>query len=452
MARAVGEPEEPVAGTSGVSGASGGLGGAGGLGREGAGDAASDQVAGFLTRLTGLLLRTSGEGSELIAREVTAAGRALGAEVSVLLVMDTATLTVAVPDGRAATVIVHAAPEVARLDRIAALKPLVADVVAGRAGVAEASARLARIEAAPAPYPWWLKLLGIVLFSLGFAPLMQPTWYELGTTAVLATLAAVLAVAADRVPRLARVLPLVASLAVSVVTLWLFAGDPAHGGPVLLMLPALFFFVPGDYLSAAAAELGAGLLTTGAIRLVYAAFLLVQLCVGVLLGVYVTGTSTTALFDTAAGTDLPRWVLFASWTVFTAGTVLAFAIPRRFLWPLLALVYLTVAVQSAATGLIGETGGTFVAAVVLAAVATLLSRGPERPPRLLLVLPGFFTLTVGSLGMRGLTSLAGGYVVDGFSDLLELVLVVTAIAVGLVLGATLVPERSARTEPPVPSM
>lgn len=411
------------------------------------GDAGFDRVAGFLTRLTRLLLRTSGEGSELIAREVTAAGRALGAEVSVLLVMDTATLTVTAPDGRARTVIVHAAPEVARLDRIAAVKPLVADVVAGRAGPAEADARLARIEAAPAPYPWWLKLVGIVLFSLGFAPLMQPTWYELGTTAVLATLAAVLAVASDRVPRLARVLPLVASLAVSVVTLGLFAGDPAHGGPVLLMLPALFFFVPGDYLSAAAAELGAGLITTGAVRLVYAVFLLVQLCVGVLLGAYVTGTSTTALFDTAATSDLPRWLLFASWTVFTVGTLLAFAIPRRFFWPLLALVYLTVAVQSAATKLIGETGGTFVAAVVLAAVATLASRGPERAPRLLLVLPGFFALTVGSLGMRGLTTLAGGHVVDGFSDLLELVLVVTAIAVGLVLGAILVPERKGGPEP-----
>ncbi|MGW6535256.1 threonine/serine ThrE exporter family protein [Streptomyces sp. NPDC055051] len=427
MARTEGDPEGPAVG---------------------AGGGEPDDVTGFLARLTGLMLRTSGEGAELIAREVVAAGRALGAEVSLLLVMDTATLTVARPGGRARTVIVHAAPEVARLDRIAALKPLVADVCAGRCGLAGANARLARIEAAPAPYPWWLKMVGIVLFALGFAPLMQPTWYEIGTTAVLATLAAGLAVASDRVPRLARVLPLLASVLVSVVTLGLFAGDPAHGGPVLLMLPALFFFVPGDYLSAAAAELGAGLVTTGAIRLVYAVFLLVQLCVGVLLGAYLTGTSTRALFDTAAEADLPRWVLFASWTVFTAGTLAAFSIPRRFLPVLLALVYLTVGVQSGATALIGETGGTFVAAAVLAVAATLLSRGPRRPPRLILVLPGFFTLTVGSLGMRGLTTLAGGHVVDGFSDLLELVLVVTAIAVGLVLGATLVPDRSGRGEPP----
>ncbi|PJM91278.1 threonine/serine exporter family protein [Streptomyces sp. CB01373] len=54
----------------------------------------------------------------------------------------------------------------------------------GRTGIAEADRRLTEIEAAPTPYPWWLKFLGIVLFALGFAPLMQPTWYEIATTVV----------------------------------------------------------------------------------------------------------------------------------------------------------------------------------------------------------------------------------------------------------------------------
>ncbi|MEV7278838.1 threonine/serine exporter family protein [Streptomyces sp. NPDC093111] len=401
-----------------------------------------DDLTAFLVRLTGLLLRSSGEGAHLIGVAVTDSARGLGGDASLLLVPEAATLTVVAADGRTRTATVHGFPEVFRLDRTAALKPLLADVREGRVDVTEAGRRLAGIETAPAPYPWWAKFLGIVLFSLGFAPLMQPTWYEVGSTAALASIAAALAVAADRVPRPARVLPLVVSTTVSIVTIELFAGDPAHGGPVLLMLPALFFFVPGDYLSAAAAELAAGLVTTGAIRLVYAAFLLVQLCVGVLLGVYVTGTSTRALFDLAAASDLPRWALFLAWIVFTAGTVLAFAVPRRHFWPLLLLVYVTVGVQSLATKLVGEVAGTFLAAVVLAAAATLLSRGPRRPPRLLLVLPGFFTLTVGSLGMRGLTTLAGGYVVEGFTDLLKLVVIVTAIAVGLVVGATLVPETA----------
>ncbi|MFD5638917.1 hypothetical protein ACFWJM_32890 [Streptomyces sp. NPDC127077] len=70
-----------------------------------------------------------------------------------------------------------------------------------------------------------------------------------------------------------------------------------------------------------------------------------------------------------------------------------------------------------------------------------MSLRPHQPPRLVLVLPGFFTLTVGSLGMRGLTTLAGGYAIEGFRDLLKLVTIVTAIAVGLVFGAALAQPR-----------
>ncbi|WP_333732042.1 hypothetical protein [Streptomyces sp. IBSBF 3010] len=119
------------------------------------------------------------------------------------------------------------------------------------------------------------------------------------------------------------------------------------------------------------------------------------------------------------------------------GALLAFAVPARLLGMLLVLVYLTVGVQTGFTKLLGDVGGTFTAAVVLGAATTWLARRPGRPPRLVLVLPGFFTLTVGSLGMRGLTALAGGYAIEGFRDLTELITLVTAIGTELLLGAVL---------------
>ncbi|GAA2107922.1 threonine/serine exporter family protein [Kitasatospora saccharophila] len=395
-----------------------------------------ERVTALLARLAGMLLAASGEGASEVEQTVAQAAAGFGARTSMVLVPDGATLTV-VLDGRTSTVAVRAFPDVARLDKVAALKPWAHRVSLGRTPLAEAERRLAAIDGSPAPYPWWLKGLGIVLFSVGFAPLMQPTWYEIGSTAVLGLVTAVLAVAAERWPRLSRVLPLVASAAVSVLVLMVFARTPAHGGAVLLMLPALFYFVPGDLLSAAAVELAAGFLTTGAVRLVYAVFLLLQLYLGVMLGVYATGGDTSAMFDVAAHADLPRWATFLSWVVFTVGTVLSFAVPWRLLPVLLGTVYLTVAVQSGATKLVGEVGGTFLAAAALGALATVVARGPGRPPRMLLALPGFFTLTVGSLGMRGLTSLAGGHPVQGFHDLLSMVTTVVAIAVGLLLGSVL---------------
>lgn len=39
--------------------------------------------------------------------------------------------------------------------------------------------------------------------------------------------------------------------------------------------------------------------------------------------------------------------------------------------------------------------------------------------------------------MRGLTAVAGGYPIQGFHDLTKMVTLVTAIAVGLLLGAVL---------------
>ncbi|MEU6619418.1 threonine/serine exporter family protein [Streptomyces litmocidini] len=412
--------------------------------RRGPHESELDALHDFLRELARFMLSFSGEGAEGVARGVRSVAGAYGARAETVLVADGAVLSVTVGD-RTLTSTVTAFPDVARLDRAVALKEFVERVRDTRPALSEAAAGLRRIETLPATVPRWARGAGIVLFSVGFAPAVQPTWYEIGATALLAALVATLTVLSDRRPRLARVLPLLAAVLVSLVTLGLLRPGHDHGGPVLIMLPALFFFVPGDLLSAAAAELVGGFLTTGAVRLVYALVLLLQLYVGVLLGVAVTGTPTGALFDTAQDADLSRWVLVASWAVFTVGLVLAFGVPWRAAGWVTALVYLSLGVQAAGTALVGEVAGTFVAATALAVAADLLSRPAGRPPRLVLFLGGFFTLTVGSLGLRALTSLAGGHVLHGFHDLMDLVTIVTAIAVGLLAGAALVPARGDQT-------
>ncbi|WP_225801522.1 threonine/serine exporter family protein [Streptomyces sp. NK15101] len=411
--------------------------------RHGLQESELDALHDFLRELTRFMMTFSGEGAEGVARGVRSVARSYGARAETVLVADGAVLSVTAGD-RTLTSTVTAAPDVARLDRAVALKEFVERVRDTRPALPEAAAGLRRVETLPATVPRWGRGAGIVLFSVGFAPAVQPTWYEIGTTALLAALVATPTVLSDRRPRLARVLPLLAAVLVSLVTLGLLRPGHDHGGPVLIMLPALFFFVPGDLFSAATAELAAGFLTTGAVRLVYALVLLLQLYVGVLIGVAVTGTPTGALFDTAQDADLSRWVLVASWAVFTVGMVLAFGVPWRAAGWVTALVYLSLGAQAAGTALIGEVAGTFVAAMALAVAADLLSRPAGRPPRLVLFLGGFFTLTVGSLGLRAFTSLAGGHVLHGFRDLMDFVTIVTTIAVGLLAGAALVPARGER--------
>ena len=403
--------------------------------------ATAPELAHWLRDLTRQMLRFSGEGAEGLDRTVRRVARAYDGRPEVSLTAEGATVTVETDRGAPCTVAVSAFPDVARLDRAEALKELVEGVVAGELDLVRASAELRAIESRPAPYPRWARLLGIVLFSVGFAPAVQATWYEVGTTAVLATVVGTLTVLADRHRRLAQVLPILAAITVSLLTLWLFAPDLHRGGPVMIMLPALFFFVPGDLLSAAAVEIAAGYISSGSARLVYAFVLLLQLYVGILLGVSLTNTSRSTLLDTTQDTDMSHWAIVAGWAVFTTGLVLAFSVPLRSAGWVTVLVYLTLGVQAGGTALVGEVAGTFAASVALAVGADLLARSRHRPPRLLLFLGGFFTLTVGSMGLRALTSLAGGHVLHGFHDLMDFVTIVTTISVGLLVGATLLPAR-----------
>ena len=191
--------------------------------------------------------------------------------------------------------------------------------------------------------------------------------------------------------------------------------------------------VPGDTLSAAAAELLGGRLTAGAIRLIFGFFTLGLIVIGIVAAAGVTGHSD-ALVETMPAPELPYAVVLAGWVVFCVGLVLAFnAEPSTLVW-LVPSVLVTFLLQQGATMLAGAVVGTLVAGVALGAYANVMSAIPGRPPRLILVLGGFFVLTVGGVGVRGATALLGGDVVSGVRDLMDFALQVPTVAVAIAAG------------------
>ena len=71
---------------------------------------------------------------------------------------------------------------------------------------------------------------------------------------------------------------------------------------------------------------------------------------------------------------------------------------------------------------------------LLGAYATWVSRSGRRPPRLVVVLGGFFVLTVGALGLRGVTALVGGQPVTGVENLVDFALQMPTVALGIGIG------------------
>jgi uncharacterized membrane protein YjjP (DUF1212 family) len=311
----------------------------------------------------------------------------------------------------------------------------------------DASRELERIAHASPRWPGWARVLGVALFAAGFAPSVVATWSEAGAAVLLGLLMGVLVVAAAGQP-FEGLLPFFGAFLVTTVGLTLMSDLAARTGATLMVLPALFIVVPGDTLSAGAGELLAGRLTTGTIRLVYAFLTLGLIVIGIVAAANTTGHGED-LVETLPPPELPLVVVLAGWVVFCVGLVLAFnADPGVLVW-LVPGVLGTYLLQLGFTRLGGAVLGTMVAGAVLGAFASLVGSDPRRPPRLILMLGGFFVLTVGGVGVRGVTSLFGGDIVTGLENLgdfaLQVPTVALAIATGIILSRRWLPRRTHHT-------
>jgi uncharacterized membrane protein YjjP (DUF1212 family) len=398
------------------------------------GDQAED-VNRLLTRLTEFQLLNSAEGAFDLRDSVRQAGRAYGVDADLLAIAEGAVLTVRHPDAPPFAQTMRVSPELARLDLVAECKFLISRVVAGELCAAEADRELVALEHRDPPYPAWLRIIGVTMFAAGFAPSVQATWREVLDSLILGAVMGVMFVVAERLTNLRSVFPIIGPFVIGLVAFNVLHAHLAPGGPLVLMVPALFVLIPGDFLCAAAAEIAIGQLTPGAVRLAQAAFTLVELALGVVVAAEISGVSPDRLFTTTVPPVLPFWLVALSWAPFTLGLVLTFSARIRDLPWIMALTYLAWGVQIAVTRWTGATAGTFVAAVLLGAAAGALERSPRNPPRIVLIIGGFFALTVGAMALRGLATLNGDHYIEGLNDLRDAVSLTVALTLGLIVGA-----------------
>jgi len=326
---------------------------------------------------------------------------------------------------------VRATPGIFRLDQLAALKRVLVQIERGLDGDA-ACRELDVIDASSPRWPWWVRLLGVALFAAGFAPSVVASWGEVGAATVLGIVMGLLLVATQGRP-FEGLLPFLGAFVVTTLGITTLSGLVESTGVTLIVLPALFITVPGDTLSAAAAELLGMRLTAGAARLVFAFYTLGLIVIGIVAAAGVTG-HIDDLFETVPPPQLPELVIIVAWAVFCIGLVFAFNAELGVLGWLIASVIGTFLLQQGATIMAGSVVGTLVAGAILGAYANLVGAHPERPPRLVLLLGGFFVLTVGGLGVRGVTALFAGDAVSGLQNLGDFALQVPTVALALAIG------------------
>lgn len=391
------------------------------------------QVDGFdvVVRVTRLALACSGEGVETMERYVGRAADAFGIDAEIVVLPEQVVVTDTTSGTSAELAVVRAVPGIFRLDQLAALKRCLAGL-----GPDSDPDRVCRhLDTVAASPPRWsapVRVAGVALFAAGFAPAVVASWTEIGAAVVLGLVMGLLVVGSAGKP-VEGLVPFIGAFVVTALGVTVMASLAERTGATLMVLPALFIVVPGDTLSAAAAELLGGRLTAGAVRLVYGFFILGLIVIGIVAAVGATGHTDT-LTETLPAPELSLPVILLGWALFSLGLVLAFnAEPGMLAWlvPSVASTYL---VQEGVTKLAGDVVGTLAAGAALGLFAGLVGAHPRRPPRLLLLLGGFFVLTVGGLGIRGTTALLGGDVVTGLRNLADFGLQVPTVALSIAFG------------------
>lgn len=335
------------------------------------------------------------------------------------------------PDGSGGTA-VHGARVDAdlRFDQIFPLARLVSDALAGRVSAEQGENRLDAIGAATRRYPSWVTVLGYGIQSAGLSLVLEPTFLNVLAALALGAMVGGLLVAGQRVPILAQLVPAISAFAVaSICIVAALRLDLDHVG-LRALIPPLAVFLPGAAITLAVIELTSRDVIAGTSRLIAGFVQIIQLAFGILIATQLLGMREDQLSSEAVN-HIGPWAPWLGVAVYSLGVLLFLAPPVSFLPWLLLITYTAFTAQYAGDLLLGSYASGFCGGLALTLVALAVSRRRGAPPAITMILPGFWLLVPGSMGLIGVTELFGA---DGDSALPATLISMISVAFGLQAG------------------
>ncbi|SDD36525.1 Uncharacterized membrane protein YjjP, DUF1212 family [Mycolicibacterium neoaurum] len=335
------------------------------------------------------------------------------------------------PDGSGGTA-VHGARVDAdlRFDQIFPLARLVSDALAGRVSAEQGENRLDAIGAATRRYPSWVTVLGYGIQSAGLSLVLEPTFLNVLAALALGAMVGGLLVAGQRVPILAQLVPAISAFAVaSICIVAALKLDLDHVG-LRALIPPLAVFLPGAAITLAVIELTSRDVIAGTSRLIAGFVQIIQLAFGILIATQLLGMREDQLSSEAVN-HIGPWAPWLGVALYSLGVLLFLAPPVSFLPWLLLITYTAFTAQYAGDLLLGSYASGFCGGLALTLVALAVSRRRGAPPAITMILPGFWLLVPGSMGLIGVTELFGA---DGDSALPATLISMISVAFGLQAG------------------
>jgi uncharacterized membrane protein YjjP (DUF1212 family) len=336
------------------------------------------------------------------------------------------------------TTLIRADPGEVDLDRLSQLDRVTSLVLNGQLLPAQGAAAVDAILAQPPRYGPWVTVGCNGLVAAAGAQLFGGGLKEIGVSLGIGLLLGALALAAGRLPSLARGYETIAAFIAAAISVAL-TRLLGHFSSEVTTLASLVFLLPGLTLTVAMIELATKNLISGTSRFMGALLVFLQLAFGVALG------RRLDLILPPAPPVLPLASLPA-WTTIPAMALITFALAVLFkarlrdgIWVLMASVLAYAGGRLGARGL-GPELGAFVGALALGVGSNLFARALNRPS-LITIVPGVMLLVPGSIGFRSFESMMAQDVVAGLSTAFSMIVVLVGLAAGLLLANSVVAPR-----------
>jgi uncharacterized membrane protein YjjP (DUF1212 family) len=322
------------------------------------------------------------------------------------------------------------------LDKLARVGDLLNELETGTLSLADASTRLDAIDLVPPPWGRFASMLGYALVGLGLAPLLGGGWSDTLVAALFSVLVYGLVLLSGRLGAAATEwLPFSSAFVVgvlaSVVKLWV-----PELNLVLVILSAIAIILPGYTISLGAGELVAQRVVSGTTNLISGLICLVKQIAGGALGVVAVSSVVSWAAPGPATPVDPVWAQLL-FPLLLVGLSLAFQTSRRDLpWAVLVsgIAYLGV---MAGSSILDPNLGNLVGTIVAVVVANLWARQTGRPTSIVLI-PAIVMLVSGTIGFRGLASMAEGELLLGAQQFFQMFVVALTIVIGVFVGYTIV--------------
>ncbi|MEV6103135.1 threonine/serine exporter family protein [Streptomyces sp. NPDC051940] len=386
-------------------------------------------------RECGTALCLAGETTDRVQQVIVELGERYGMHQVHALVLPTGVF-VRVGDGPGA--VVDFAPvrgEPLGLDQVGELYRFLEELYDHPMPPEEGTERLRRLKSLPPRFPVVLRVLGYTLLTIGLGLITYPS-----QTAVLGY--AVLGVAVGALRELvggplrmfSLALPVIAAVLVTVLA-YRYSGPLLGENPTKLVIPPLLAFLPGAALTMGMMELSAGSMVSGTSRLAYGLSTLVLLVFGI-----TVGTSLMRLHPVVEGADadaIGSWAPWAGVLLLGVGHALNSSAPLRTLPWLLLVLAVAEAVQLLGQSFSDAVLGAFLGGATLPLIARIVESRRGAPPAQVTFLPAFWMLVPGSLTLTGVGELIAGDSSHGLLTSVNALLTVVAVALGVMVGASL---------------